>query len=315
MNEININIETVAKKMVSVIIPAYKSEFLKDAISSVLSQSYTIIELIIVNDNSPNDITSVVKSFDDIRIRYYENDSNLGRTDLVANWNKCLSYVTGDYFSLLCDDDLYDPFFIERMVDLANKFPHTNVFRSRVKIIDSDNEIIDYYPSSPEWESTTDYMWHVFKNYRWQTVTEFMYRTYHIRDCGGYVSLPLGWYSDFFSVFVFSVEGGIVSTNECLVSFRMSGNNITSLKTENSEKKLLAAKLFKDYVVDFIKKNKFANENVLLFLLKKRVLEQSKFVLIHTSFKTLFKVYFSMDKYELKFKDIFVSFIRKILFI
>ena len=93
-------------QLVSVVIPAYKSAYLFDAISSVLSQTYKNLELIIVNDASPEDITSIVESFNDPRIRYYINERNIGALDLVKNWNLCLSYAQGDFFCLLCDDDM-----------------------------------------------------------------------------------------------------------------------------------------------------------------------------------------------------------------
>ena len=139
--------------LVSIAIPAYKVKFLSEAINSILRQTFKDFELIIVNDKSPEDITSIVSAFNDDRIRYYINEENIGRKDPVQNWNKCLSYARGKYFSLLCDDDLYEPTFLEDMLRLKSKYPDVKVFRSRVKVIDSEDNVISYYPSSPEYES------------------------------------------------------------------------------------------------------------------------------------------------------------------
>ena len=57
-------------QLVSVAIPAYKSEYLSEAIVSVLNQTYSNLELIIVNDKSPEDIYNIVSKFSDKRIRY-----------------------------------------------------------------------------------------------------------------------------------------------------------------------------------------------------------------------------------------------------
>ena len=60
----------------TIAIPAYKSEFLKDCIQSILVQTFEDFELIIVNDASPENIDEVVHSFSDHRIRYYKNEEN-----------------------------------------------------------------------------------------------------------------------------------------------------------------------------------------------------------------------------------------------
>ena len=74
----------------SFVLPAYKARFFKEALDSILSQTYKDFELIIVNDASPEDITSIVKGDNDPRISYYINDVNIGGKDLVAQWNDCL---------------------------------------------------------------------------------------------------------------------------------------------------------------------------------------------------------------------------------
>ena len=80
----------------TVTIPAYKRKFFKEAIVSILEQTYPNWELVIVDDASPEDLNSVVREFDDSRIKYYRNDKNIGAENVVENWNKCLNYAKGD---------------------------------------------------------------------------------------------------------------------------------------------------------------------------------------------------------------------------
>ena len=74
----------------SFVLPAYKACFFREAIESILNQTYSEFELIIVNDASPEDLDSIVNSYSDERIRYYRNKENIGGRDLVAQWNECL---------------------------------------------------------------------------------------------------------------------------------------------------------------------------------------------------------------------------------
>ena len=181
------------KPMFSVGIPAYKSSFLSKAIESVLNQTIQNLELIIVNDASPYPVSEVVAAYDDKRIKYYINEKNIGGKDPTANWNKCLSYSNGQYFSLLCDDDYYEPTFLEEMLKLAEKHPNCKVFRAGVSVVDKNNRVINFYPSLPEWETSTDYIWHVSFHLRKQTVSEWMYEREHIVNIGGYESIPMAW--------------------------------------------------------------------------------------------------------------------------
>ena len=91
----------------SFVLPAYKSQFLKESIDSILAQSYKDFELIIVDDASPDDIGGVVSSYDDARIRYYRNEENIGGTNLVAQWNHSIEYANGDWIILATDDKYF----------------------------------------------------------------------------------------------------------------------------------------------------------------------------------------------------------------
>lgn len=239
------------KGLVSIGLPAYKANYLKDAINSILKQTYTQFELIIVNDKSPENLDKIVKEYNDERIHYYVNEKNLGGHNLVDNWNRCFSYAKGEFFVLASDDDIYSDVFLETLIKLSEKYPQTNVFRARGQIINNRNEILDYYPSSPEYEDCIDYVWHRISGFRHQTMPEFMFRTELLKKINGFVSFPKAWYSDDATVFLMSQEGGIASSTQCLFNFRQSGENISS-DSSNIDDKIEANMIFTQWLNSFL---------------------------------------------------------------
>jgi len=101
--------------LVSIVLPTYKrAGVLAHAIRSVLAQSYTKFELIVVDDNSPDETAAVVASFEDPRIRYVRNDPNL---KLPRALNRGFSLAKGGLLTWTSDDNLYAPTAIQRMVE------------------------------------------------------------------------------------------------------------------------------------------------------------------------------------------------------
>jgi glycosyltransferase involved in cell wall biosynthesis len=113
--------QTVPK--ISVVIPTYNyANFLGEAIQSVLDQTFTDFELIIVDNCSTDNTDEVVtKYLSDSRVSYYKNDTNLG---LVGNWNKCLEYARGEYIKFLCADDKFRPQLLEKYVAVMDTHPN-----------------------------------------------------------------------------------------------------------------------------------------------------------------------------------------------
>ena len=87
---------------------------MKSAIQSVLNQTYTNLELIVVDDNSPDATREAVASFSDPRIRYVRNEPNL---KLPRALNKGFSLARGEYLTWTSDDNLYAETAIQRMVE------------------------------------------------------------------------------------------------------------------------------------------------------------------------------------------------------
>lgn len=211
--------------LVSIAIPAYKQTFLSEAIESALSQDYTNIELIVVNDKSPYDIDSVVARYKDPRLRYYINDENLGKESIVLNWNRCLAYAKGEFFVLLCDDDILNCNFVTELLKLTDKYRQCNVFHAR-KINKYINGTEKESPLWPEYESSHDFINARFSKKRFHTISEFLYRTEYIKK-DGFVVFPMGFYSDNASILNW-IEDGIVSSEKILCVFRFSGEHISS---------------------------------------------------------------------------------------
>ena len=134
--------KVLEKVKYSFVLPAYKAKYLKESIDSIINQTYTDFELIIVNDASPEDVDSIVNSYQDDRIQYYRNEKNIGGTDLVAQWNYSISYAKGEYLILASDDDIYSLEYLEKMDTLVRRYPETNVFRCRVKRFDNSGKIL-----------------------------------------------------------------------------------------------------------------------------------------------------------------------------
>ncbi len=249
--------------LVTIAIPAYKATYLRESIASALAQTHTNIEVVIVNDHSPEDIDGIVNQYSDNRIHYFVNEHNLGAEDPAANWNECLHHAQGKYFCLLCDDDIYAPTFVEELLQLTTQHPECDVFRSGVRIIDADGNERDRFPSSPEWESVEEYMWHVYRSIRRQTISEFMLRREALETMGGYVRLAYAWGSDYLTIYRLALEHGIASTTARLTTFRDSGLNISS-DQKNMDDKLLAFNSYMQATRDIIQENSFTCQAQLL---------------------------------------------------
>jgi len=104
---------------ISVCIPVFNGEeFIKEAIESVLNQSFEDFEVIIVDNNSTDNTVGIVKQFTDPRIKLFKNDTNIG---LIPNWNKAMEYSRGKYIKILPADDLLLPGCLELQAEVLEK--------------------------------------------------------------------------------------------------------------------------------------------------------------------------------------------------
>jgi glycosyltransferase involved in cell wall biosynthesis len=125
---------------VSVIIPAYNNaEYLGETIQSVLDQTYTNFEVIVVNDASPDHTPEVVAQFDDPRVRYIVHEENRG---LSAARNTGIRAADGELIALLDGDDLFHPEKLRMHVEFLEKHPDVGVtYNARFELNHSSKTI------------------------------------------------------------------------------------------------------------------------------------------------------------------------------
>jgi len=146
---------------VSVIIPNYNhAAYLPLRIESVLNQTFTDFEVIILDDCSPDNSIEIIEEYcaDDSRIKFYPNKNNSGST--FAQWNKGVGLATGDYIWIAESDDYCEPNLLETLVPLLDENPNVGIAFAQSAIVDEKNNLINSFNENYKF---------IFKSNRWES--------------------------------------------------------------------------------------------------------------------------------------------------
>ncbi len=122
-------------KSVSVVLPVYNGgKTIGRAVSSILSQTYTNFEFIIINDGSTDKTPSILTSFNDKRITVLHQENQ----GLVASLNRGIQKSIGKYIARMDADDIAFPDRLQKQIDFMEKNPSVGVVGTAVKVIYSD---------------------------------------------------------------------------------------------------------------------------------------------------------------------------------
>lgn len=127
--------------LVSVIIPVYNtSKYLIRALDSVMSQTYTNLEIIVINDGSTDNSLKVIKSLATIDDRIFLiNQLNMG---LSSARNSGIENSRGDFIVFLDSDDYFDRKFVEEMISVHQKYG-CDVVSCRSLNVNEEGKLID----------------------------------------------------------------------------------------------------------------------------------------------------------------------------
>ena len=134
-----------SKPLVSVYMVTYDMErFIRQAIDSVLAQTYRNFELLIVDDGSTDKTKEIVAAYSDNRIRYTRKPHK----NFAAGMNTAISQAKGEYLAGADADDFLAPDYIEKLLTCAQQHPETDYFYpAKLTLVDEAGN-----PTGVEWE-------------------------------------------------------------------------------------------------------------------------------------------------------------------
>lgn len=123
---------------VSVVIPTYnRAHLIGESIQSVLAQTFPDFQLIIVDDGSSDGTETVVKGFNDPRIRYIYQENR----GISGAQNTGIRQAEGQYIAFLGSDDLWLPKLLELEVPILDTNPDVDLVYSKAQAIDADGNL------------------------------------------------------------------------------------------------------------------------------------------------------------------------------
>lgn len=135
--------------LVSIVLPTYNGEeYISKAIQSIINQTYTNWELIIVNDCSVDSTPEIINNFSkqDSRIKIINNDKNM---KLPASLNRGFEKASGEYYTWTSDDNEYYPNAIAKMVSFLNNNSDFGMVYAICRLLNCPKDQIDVWGEIP----------------------------------------------------------------------------------------------------------------------------------------------------------------------
>ncbi len=210
---------TFVKNLVSVIIPVYNSErFIAKTIDSVLSQTYTNIEIIIVDDCSTDSSKQIIENYLNKSIIYFRQPTNQGAA--VAR-NKALELAKGQYVAFLDSDDLWKSNKLEKQISFMKNNNVSFCFLA-IEMIDLNGNIVKRKRNVKD-KVTYDYL---LKNTMIPTSSVVI-----DRNKVGNFQMPLIRGGQDYATWLMLLRNNIAyGINEALVQYRIGHSSLSSNK-------------------------------------------------------------------------------------
>jgi len=124
---------------ISVILPVYNgAKYLREAVDSILNQTYSDFEFIIIDDGSSDETPQILDSYNDKRIVRKTNPANMG---LAASLNLGIEMAQGEFIAIMHADDISLPYRLQAQYDYMNSKPDVGFLGTNMCFIDAEGQV------------------------------------------------------------------------------------------------------------------------------------------------------------------------------
>jgi glycosyltransferase involved in cell wall biosynthesis len=203
---------------ITVLMPVYNAaRFLREAIDSILEQSFRHFEFLIIDDGSTDNSVSIIKSYNDPRIRLYLNEKNLGITPTL---NKGIGLASCELIARMDADDISNPHRLQKQFGYMKRNPDCALLSTWARVISEDKKLIrlERYRSNFYYYNLTFECWMYHPT--------IMFRKTAVEAVGLY-GMP---YSEDYDLFwKVSTKFRIGNLAEPLVDYRISSSSLNTV--------------------------------------------------------------------------------------
>src|SRR4051812_28740704 len=213
---------------VSFVVPCYKhGHFLAECVNSILEQTYTALEVIIMDDASPDCTPDVARTLTDPRVRYVRNETNLGH---LANYNKGLRMARGRFLWLInVDDRLRRPYIVERYVEFMDRHPTAAFVCCPAMPLRDGAEVEPAYGIQGATDALMNGHEFVERLVHWNSVwVPAVMARREAYERAGYFPLDLPFSGDWYLWCHFALHGDVGYLAEPMVNYRLHDANMTN---------------------------------------------------------------------------------------
>ncbi len=216
---------------ITVLMAAYnESRYISDSIRSILRQSYTDFEFIIIDDGSNDDTEKTIKSFDDARIRYRK----ISHRGLAGALNFGLSISEGDWIARIDADDINTPDRLEKQIKYINKEPRPDVVGSWSVYFKDPGKIL-FLLKPPTNNHDIKHFLNLHNPINHSSV---IFNKKQITEAGGYNEIYSG-YEDFELWLRLKNKAEFLIISDFLVYTRLRKDSLTQMESKNNICKFL----------------------------------------------------------------------------